>query len=521
MNHAGRGVEATVDGVVVRVGRAEFVGGGAGVAVTRCRWRPTTVRTVVYAGWDGEVRGAFVVADTVKPTSRDAIAALHDLGLTTVMVTGDRQETADAVAADVGIDRVVAEVLPGEKVDVVRALQAEGRRVAVVGDGVNDAPALAQADLGIAIGTGTDVAIEASDLTLVSGDLRAAADAIALVAAHAVDDQGQPVLGVRLQRRRHPARRGRAAEPGDRRRGDGLLVRVRRDQLAPPAPISAGSARSDPGNLTALEDQRDPADGSELLVRVLPPRDEKMEAVLAETLRDLEPLEPSYVSVTYGAGGTTRERTHDLVVEHQPRHVDDGDGPPHVRRAHPRRAGRDRRRATATPGSRTSSPSAATRRKDLDLPPGELALRDRAGASSIRERRRLLGRGRRAPRAAPALAEPARATGATPPRSWREADFAITQFFFDADHYFDLVESLRALGVDKPVIAGIMPATSLGQHQADGRAAGLGVPGVARREARRGRRRPGRRCARSASRRPRSSARRCSTAARRACTSTR
>ena len=137
-------------------------------------------RTVVYAGWDGEVQGAFVVADTVKPTSREAVAALHDLGLTTVMVTGDRQETADAVAAAVGIDRVVAGVLPGEKADVVRALQGEGRRVAVVGDGVNDAPALAQSDLGIAIGTGTDVAIEASDLTLVSGDLRAAADAIAL-----------------------------------------------------------------------------------------------------------------------------------------------------------------------------------------------------------------------------------------------------------------------------------------------------------------------------------------------------
>jgi Cu+-exporting ATPase len=137
-------------------------------------------RTVVYAGWDDEVRGAFVVADTVKPTSREAIAALHELGLTTVMVTGDRQETADAVAAAVGIDRVIAGVFPGEKVDVVRALQQQGKRVAVVGDGVNDAPALAQSDLGIAIGTGTDVAIEASDLTLVSGDLRAAADAIAL-----------------------------------------------------------------------------------------------------------------------------------------------------------------------------------------------------------------------------------------------------------------------------------------------------------------------------------------------------
>jgi Cu+-exporting ATPase len=176
VNHPGRGVEAVVDGAVVRVGRADFVGAGAAAL-------PIVVddrRTVVFAGWDGAVRGAFVVADAVKPTSHDAVAALHQLGITTVMVTGDRQETADAVAAEVGIDRVVAGVLPDQKVEAVRALQADGRRVAVVGDGVNDAPALAQSDLGIAIGTGTDVAIEASDLTLVSGDLRAAADAIAL-----------------------------------------------------------------------------------------------------------------------------------------------------------------------------------------------------------------------------------------------------------------------------------------------------------------------------------------------------
>jgi Cu+-exporting ATPase len=176
VNHAGRGVEAVVDGAVVRVGRADFVGAGSDAL-------PLVVddsRTVVFAGWDGAVRGAFLVADAVKPTSRHAVAALHQLGITTVMVTGDRQETADAVAAEVGIDRVVAGVLPEQKVEVVRALQADGRRVAVVGDGVNDAPALAQSDLGIAIGTGTDVAIEASDLTLVSGDLRAAADAIAL-----------------------------------------------------------------------------------------------------------------------------------------------------------------------------------------------------------------------------------------------------------------------------------------------------------------------------------------------------
>ena len=141
------------------------------------------------------------------------------------MVTGDRQATADAVAAAVGVDRVVAEVLPGREGG--RRPRAPGRRateVAVVGDGVNDAPALAQADLGIAIGTGTDVAIEASDLTLVSGDLRAAADAIALVPPHPRDDPRQPLLGLRLQRRRHPPRRARPPQPGHRRRRHGLLA---------------------------------------------------------------------------------------------------------------------------------------------------------------------------------------------------------------------------------------------------------------------------------------------------------
>ena len=179
-NVAGQGVQAVVDGTAIQVGRREWVGVAGPELLAVEATAEHEGRTTVFAGWDGQVRAAFVVADAVKPTSRDAIDALHRLGIETVMVTGDRQATADAVAASVGVDRVVAEVLPSEKVDVVRALQSEGHRVAVVGDGVNDAPALAQADLGIAIGTGTDVAIEASDLTLVSGDLRAAADAIAL-----------------------------------------------------------------------------------------------------------------------------------------------------------------------------------------------------------------------------------------------------------------------------------------------------------------------------------------------------
>jgi Cu+-exporting ATPase len=137
-------------------------------------------RTAVLAGWDGEARALFVVADALKPTSREAVERLRGLGLRPLLLTGDNETTARAVAAEVGIDEVIAEVMPTDKADVVRRLQAEGRVVAMVGDGVNDAPALAQADLGLAIGTGTDVAIEASDLTLVSGDLRAAPEAIRL-----------------------------------------------------------------------------------------------------------------------------------------------------------------------------------------------------------------------------------------------------------------------------------------------------------------------------------------------------
>jgi Cu+-exporting ATPase len=180
INAPGRGASGVVEGTEVRVGRADFVGELPPDLAAGASRADGGAHTLVYAGWDGVARGVLVVADTVKPTAKAAIAALHDLGLRTIMVTGDREESARAVADAVGITDVVAGVLPGEKGDVVRTLQAEGRRVAVVGDGVNDAPALAQADLGIAIGTGTDVAIEASDLTLVSGSLGAAADAIAL-----------------------------------------------------------------------------------------------------------------------------------------------------------------------------------------------------------------------------------------------------------------------------------------------------------------------------------------------------
>ncbi|MDX6703855.1 MAG: P-type Cu+ transporter, partial [Baekduia sp.] len=134
----------------------------------------------VLVAWDGEVRAMLAVADTVKRSSAAAVGELRRLGLRPVLLTGDNETTARAVAAEVGIEDVIAEVLPADKAAVIARLQQQGHVVAMVGDGVNDAPALAQADLGLAIGTGTDVAIEASDLTLVSGDLLSAADAIRL-----------------------------------------------------------------------------------------------------------------------------------------------------------------------------------------------------------------------------------------------------------------------------------------------------------------------------------------------------
>ncbi|WP_024356899.1 heavy metal translocating P-type ATPase [Leucobacter chironomi] len=183
-NVAGRGVTAIVAGAAVIVGRTSLLEDWA-VAVdpwllAEKQRLESTGRTVVLAAWDGAARGLLAVADTVKPTSPEAIRALERLGLEAVLLTGDNRAVAERVAAEVGIARVHAEVLPGDKVEVIAALQAEGRVVAMVGDGVNDAPALARADLGLAMGTGTDAAIEAADITLVRGDLRSAADAIRL-----------------------------------------------------------------------------------------------------------------------------------------------------------------------------------------------------------------------------------------------------------------------------------------------------------------------------------------------------
>ncbi|MBG7698754.1 copper-translocating P-type ATPase [Streptomyces sp. MC1] len=183
-NVAGLGVQGVVDGHAVLVGREQLLADWAIELDRELAGAKAAAeaegRTAVAVAWDGQARGVLTVADAVKETSAEAVAELRRLGLTPVLLTGDNTRVAESVARSVGIEEVIAEVLPQDKVDVVRRLQSEGRTVAMVGDGVNDAAALATADLGLAMGTGTDAAIEAGDLTLVRGDLRVAADAIRL-----------------------------------------------------------------------------------------------------------------------------------------------------------------------------------------------------------------------------------------------------------------------------------------------------------------------------------------------------
>ncbi|MFD4112030.1 heavy metal translocating P-type ATPase [Streptomyces niveus] len=183
-NITGLGVQGIVEGHAVLVGRTKLLAEWEihlpEELEARKQEAETQGRTVVAVAWDGEARGILEVADAVKDTSAEAIRRLRGLGLTPILLTGDNKAVAEAVAREVGITEVIADVMPEDKVDVVTRLQGEGKSVAMVGDGVNDAAALAQADLGLAMGTGTDAAIEAGDLTLVTGDLRAAADAIRL-----------------------------------------------------------------------------------------------------------------------------------------------------------------------------------------------------------------------------------------------------------------------------------------------------------------------------------------------------
>ncbi|MFE2204990.1 heavy metal translocating P-type ATPase [Streptomyces rubiginosohelvolus] len=183
-NIPGLGVQGIVEGHAVLVGREQLLAEWeirlpAHLAEAK-RAAEAAGRTAIAVAWDGEARAVLEVADAVKDTSAEAVRRLRALGLTPILLTGDNRAVAESVAAEVGIDEVYAEVMPQDKVDVVKRLQDEGRSVAMVGDGVNDAAALAQADLGLAMGTGTDAAIEAGDLTLVRGDLNAAADAIRL-----------------------------------------------------------------------------------------------------------------------------------------------------------------------------------------------------------------------------------------------------------------------------------------------------------------------------------------------------
>ncbi len=181
----GQGVSGVADGHAILAGRRTWLTDEWALTVPRpladrADEAERAGQTVTFVAWDGAVGGVLIVADTVKPTSPEAISRLRAMGLRPVLLTGDHERSARAAASQVGIAEVIAGVLPADKVDVIKRLQDEGRTVAMVGDGVNDAAALAQADLGLAMGTGTDAAIEAADLTLVSGDLRAVPEAIEL-----------------------------------------------------------------------------------------------------------------------------------------------------------------------------------------------------------------------------------------------------------------------------------------------------------------------------------------------------
>ena len=256
----GLGARGVVDGHEVVVGQ-ERLFAGYGMAIPpglagQCRGWEQSGRTTVLIGWDGEVRGAVAVADTIKPSAAVAVAELRELGLHPILLTGDNEATARAIAAEAGIDEVIAGTLPADKAAVVTRLQAQGHQVAMVGDGVNDAPALAAADLGLALGSGTDVAMSAADLILLSDDLRTVPDAIGLSRATFRTIRRNLGWAFGYNAGRAPARRPRLPQP-DRRLGrhDAVLGLRRRPTACG---CSGTTIRAAPGAGRARQDQARP-----------------------------------------------------------------------------------------------------------------------------------------------------------------------------------------------------------------------------------------------------------------------
>jgi len=264
-------VIGTVEGRRLLLGSSTFLG-DSGIDTSVLAAEADRLRadgaTVIFVGLDEQVAGIIAIADPIKDTTPAALEALREEGIEVVMLTGDNRVTAEAVARRLGIDRVEAEVLPDHKSDIVTRLRADGRVVAMAGDGVNDAPALAAADVGIAMGTGTDVAIESAGITLLKGDLTGSSEPEAVPGDH-VEHQTEPGVRVHLQRRRSPHRSRRAlprlrvaAVPHDRRR-HGAVLGQRHHQL-PTAPRQAAMSREgriDANNrsavATSLETERD------------------------------------------------------------------------------------------------------------------------------------------------------------------------------------------------------------------------------------------------------------------------
>ena len=249
----GRGVTGRVEGRAVAIGNVPYLESlrvDVAELARRAEPRYREGQTVVFAAIDGKPAGLLAVTDPIKPAAREAVQVLRNEGISVVMVTGDRRATADAVARAVGIDRVDAEVLPAQKADVVARLQREGQRVAMAGDGINDAPALAKADVGIAMGTGTDVAMESAAITLVKGDLRGIVRARRLSLRDDEEHPAEPVLRVCLQRAWRAGGRGCAVsgvrgapESDDRERGNDVQLGVGHRQRASLAPGRAVTRR--------------------------------------------------------------------------------------------------------------------------------------------------------------------------------------------------------------------------------------------------------------------------------------